>query len=122
MWYRAIRWDLLAATRAKTRRIADGRATTQWQKSRRRSQSRRRRLAGRKPYRDETWRLVSRHADRFVGIGPGVGAAIAIAFGWGCHDYVANNMNRWAGNARNQASSMSTQSSDTGGSPTGDDG
>ncbi|WP_115864829.1 mechanosensitive ion channel family protein [Halorussus litoreus] len=55
------------------------------------------------------------------GLALGAGAAIAIAFGWGGHDYVANNMNRWAGNARTQASSMSTQSGDTGGSPTGDD-
>lgn len=55
------------------------------------------------------------------GLALGIGAAIAIAFGWGGKDYVSNNMNRWAGNARNTASGMSPQSSDTGSTTGGDD-
>ncbi|WP_132057947.1 mechanosensitive ion channel family protein [Halorussus amylolyticus] len=52
------------------------------------------------------------------GLAAGVALAVGIAFGWGGHDYVANNINRWAGTARSGASSMSTQGQ---GSPSGDD-
>jgi uncharacterized membrane protein len=54
------------------------------------------------------------------GLAAGLALAIGISFGWGGHDYVANKMNRWAGSARNTASSVSPESQDTG-SPTGDD-
>ena len=54
------------------------------------------------------------------GLAAGLALAIGISFGWGGKDYVANNMNRWAGSTRSTASDVSPESQDTG-SPTGDD-
>ncbi|WP_435176222.1 mechanosensitive ion channel family protein [Halorussus sp. AFM4] len=53
------------------------------------------------------------------GLAAGVALAIGIGFGWGSKDYIANNMNRWAGTARSSASSMSPQQGQ--GSPSGGD-
>jgi hypothetical protein len=50
------------------------------------------------------------------GLAAGLALALGISFGWGGKDYVANNMNRWAGSARTKASNVSPQEqSSTGG-------
>jgi small-conductance mechanosensitive channel len=50
------------------------------------------------------------------GLAAGLALALGISFGWGGKDYVANNVNRWAGSARTKASNVSPQEqSSTGG-------
>ena len=52
------------------------------------------------------------------GLAAGVALAIGIAFGWGGHSYVADNLGRWSGSAKSTASDMSSQDQ---GSPADDD-
>ncbi|USZ69861.1 hypothetical protein NGM10_15770 (plasmid) [Halorussus salilacus] len=52
------------------------------------------------------------------GLAAGVALAIGIAFGWGGHGFVADNLGRWSGSARNTASDMTPQGQ---GSPADDD-
>ncbi|WP_232686416.1 mechanosensitive ion channel family protein [Halobacterium zhouii] len=43
------------------------------------------------------------------GLAIGIGAAIAIAFGWGAKDYVSNNISQWAGKAKQQSPSPDSE-------------